>query len=63
MQYKGYEIQRRKEDNSYIIRDEHGEIIVVVENLLEAWEQIDLLTEEESPGDNFKGAKNKNKNF
>lgn len=47
MQYKGYEIQRRKEDNSYIIRDEHGGIIAVVENLLEAWEQIDLLTEEE----------------
>ena len=47
MKYKGYEIQRRKEDNSYIIRDEHGEIIVVVENLLEAWEQIDLLTEKE----------------
>lgn len=47
MQYKGYEIQRRKEDNSYIIRDEHGKIIVVVENLLEAWEQIDLLIEEE----------------
>ena len=47
MQYKGYEIQRRKEDNSYIVRDGHGEIIVVVENLLEAWEQIDLLTEEE----------------
>nr|DAZ25648.1 MAG TPA: hypothetical protein [Caudoviricetes sp.] len=47
MQYKGYEIQRRKEDNSYIIRDERGEIIVVVENLINAWEQIDLLTEEE----------------
>lgn len=47
MQYKGYEIQRRKEDNSYIIRDERGEIIIVVENLLEAWEQIDMLTEEE----------------
>lgn len=47
MQYKGYEIQRRKEDNSYIIRDERGEIIIVVENLLEAWEQIDLLTEKE----------------
>ena len=46
MQYRGYEIQRRKEDNSYIIRDERGEIIVVVENLLEAWEQIDMLTEE-----------------
>ena len=47
MQYKGYEIQRRKEDNSYIIRDQRGEIIIVVENLLEAWEQIDLLTKEE----------------
>lgn len=47
MQYKGYEIQRRKEDNNYIIRDERGEIIIVVENLLEAWEQIDMLTEEE----------------
>lgn len=47
MQYKGYTIQRRRRDNSYIIRDNKGRKILEVENLANAWKQIDLLTEEE----------------
>lgn len=46
MQYKGYTIQVRRRDNSYIIRDSKGRKILEVENLTNAWEQIDLLTEE-----------------
>ena len=47
MQYKGYTIQVRRRDNCYIIRDQKGRKVLEVENLENAWEQIDLLTEEE----------------
>lgn len=47
MQYKGYKIQRKRRDNSYIIRDGKGRKILEVENLANAWEQIDLLTNKE----------------
>lgn len=47
MQYKGYTIQRRRRDKSYIIRDNKGRKVLEVENLTNAWEQIDLLTSEE----------------
>lgn len=46
MQYKGYTIQRRRRDKSYIIRDTKGRKVLEVEDLINAWEQIDLLTEE-----------------
>lgn len=47
MQYKGYTIQRRREDNCYIIRDQKGQKVLEVENLTNAWEQIDQLTDSE----------------
>lgn len=46
MQYKGYEIQLRKEDNSYIIRNAEGRVIETVESLREAWAEVDSLTDE-----------------
>lgn len=47
MQYKGYTIQVRRKDNCYIIRDGKGRKILEVENLENAWEQIDFLTADE----------------